>query len=724
MIKLFALGFALAQLAAGVETRYWSQDTQAEFERGLLRKISLRSDGRLSLAPSVQELADLSLPYLWVAVAAGEGRTYVAGGPGSGKTTVFEVSSAEQQKKLVELEGMNIHAMAVDKLKRLYAATSPDGKVYRISANGTAEVFYDPKAKYIWALAFDASGDLLVATGDKGELHRVSPNGAGKLWMKLEEDHIRSLVVDASGTIYVGTEPGGLVVRADAAGNAFVVHQTGKREVTALLASPNGSIFAAAIGHKTTGNSLLLSTLPPPPPPLQNMNPAAGAPQRSPSPNTAPQLATAVSGGSEVVEIDREGSPLKVWSHPTDLVYALGQDSSGRVLLGTGNGGVLYRLDGGSLSTRLLTLPVTQITGLVNGANGTLLAVTGNVGKLFLIGAGLESEGIFESEVFDVSAFARWGRVHSKESANGGFAGIETRSGNLERPSKLWSNWAALKEGRVTSPAARFLQWRLVLRGGTAPIGEGPELRQIDIAYLPKNLAPKVDFVEPTPANYRFPAAVSLIAPATNTLTLPPIGKAANPSSGSTVDISNSPSLTYARGMIGARWISYDDNGDSLDFRVEIKGESEQSWKLLKEHVKERYFSYDATGFADGHYRIRITASDAPDNVLTDALSATNISAPFLIDNTAPVVRDLGGTVSGSKVNLRFLAGDALSVVSKAELSVNGGTWTRIEPTLRLLDSKDLDFRLVIDKVAGEMTIAVRLTDEFDNVSVEKIVLQ
>lgn len=724
MIKSFVSLIALAQLAAGVETRYWSQDTQAEFERGQLKKISLRSDGRLSLAPSVKELADLSLPYLWAALAAGDGRTYVAGGPGTGKTAVFEVSSTGQHKKLVEMEGMNIHALAVDKLKRLYAATSPDGKVYRISANGTAEVFYDPKAKYIWALAFDSSGDLLVATGDKGELHRVSPGGAGRVWMKLEEDHIRSLLIDATGTVYVGTEPGGLVVRADAQGNAFVVHQTEKREVTALLASPNGSIFAAAIGQKTSASSLLSSLLPPPPPAAQNANPAAGAPQRSPTPNPPPILPMAVSGGSELVEIDREGSPLKVWSHPTDLVYALGQDASGRVLLGTGNGGLLYRLDGASLSTRLVTLPVTQITGLVNGANGTLLAVTGNVGKLFSIGVGLESEGIFESEVFDVSAFARWGRVHSKELANGGFVGIETRSGNLERPSKLWSNWAALKEGRVTSPPARFLQWRLVLRGGAALSGEGPELRQIDLAYLPKNLAPRVDFVEPTPANYRFPAAVSLIAPATNTLTLPPIGKAASPGRSSAVDPTNSPSLTYARGMIGARWIAYDDNGDSLEFRVEIKGDNEQSWKLLKEHVKERYFSYDATGFADGRYRIRITASDAPDNVLSDALTAENTSAPFLIDNTAPVVRELAGTVSGSKVNLRFFAGDALSVVSKAELSINGGNWTRIEPTLRLLDSKDLDFRLAIEKAPGEMTIAVRLTDEFDNVSVEKIVVK
>jgi outer membrane protein assembly factor BamB len=723
MFKLFILVCGLSALASGVETRYWSQDTQGDFEKGQFKKVSLRSDGRLSLAPAVKELADLSIPYLWSALSAGDGRTYVAGGPGSGKTAIFEVSANGQQKKLVELEGMNIHAMALDRMKRLYAATSPDGKVYRIAANGSAELFYDPKAKYIWALAFDAAGDLLVATGDHGELHRVNASGAGKVWMKLDEDHLRSLLLDANGTVYLGTEPGGLIVKVDAEGNPFVVHQTGKREVTALLSASEGRIFAASIGLKSTGSPLQLSpvVVPPPPPAAGSAN--AGAPQRPPA-NIAPPVSMPVAGGSEVVEIDRDGAAMKVWSHPSEVVYALAQDAAGRVILGTGNGGALYRLDSGSLSVKLLTLPVNQVTGLVNGANNTLLAITGNVGKLFSIGAGLESEGSFESEVFDGSGFARWGRVHTKELANGGAVIVETRSGNLERPSKLWSPWAPLKEGRIVSPAARFLQWRVLLRGAASLTADGPELRQVDVAYLPKNLAPRVDIVEPTPANYRFPAPSGLIVPSVTTLTLPPIGKSGGLSTSSAVDATNSPSLTYTRGMIGARWIAYDENGDTLEYKIEIKGETEQTWKLLKEHVRERYLSYDATAFADGRYRIRVTASDAPDNVLSDVLTATNTSATFLLDNTAPVIRDLGGAVSGAKVNLRFLAGDALSVVSKAEVSINGGPWTRIEPTIRLLDSKDLDFRVSLDKLPGEMTIAVRLTDEFDNVSVEKVQVQ
>ena len=76
----------------------------------------------------------------------------------------------------------------MDSRDRVYAATSPDGKVYRIAGDGKPEVFYDPKAKYIWALAFDSQGNLFVATGDRGEIHRVAPDGKGKVFFKTRRD--------------------------------------------------------------------------------------------------------------------------------------------------------------------------------------------------------------------------------------------------------------------------------------------------------------------------------------------------------------------------------------------------------------------------------------------------------------------------------------------------------------------------------------------------------
>jgi len=712
------LGLALTGFA--VDTRYWSQEAQSDFEKGNLKKVALRSDGRISLAPAVKELADPSIPYLWTAVAAPNGTVYAAGGPSSNKSAIFELSRGGQSRKVAEVDGMNVFALAVDRSGRLYAASSPDGKIYRIAASGAVEVFYDPKAKYIWSMAFLPNGDLLAATGDKGELHRVTASGAGKVWMKLDEDHVRSLVIDAKGTVFVGTEPGGLIIKADEAGNPFVVYQSTKREVTTLAAAKDGSIYAAIIGQKTTGSQMMM-----------NMQPIVVAPAGQggqpvvPRPMTAPQpvVPNMVPGGSEVIRIDMDGAPMRVWSQANDLIYAMAFDAADRLLIGTGNKGNLYRIDSPSQYTLLSSLSSTQITAFAKDGN-RLVAVTGNIGKFFEIGSGLEGQGSFESEVFDGGGFTQWGRLHAKEVASGGTVRYETRTGNLDRPTQMWSAWAGLKEGRIVSPAARFLQWRAVLAGGQQ---DGPAVTQIDIAYLPKNVAPRIDLVEATPANYRFPAPSSTIIPAVQTLTLPAMGKAqlnlaSAQNASAQNDGTNSPALTYARGMIGARWLAVDDNNDTLEFSIEIKGEAEQGWKPLKDKLKDRYYSFDGTGFGDGKYMVRVTASDAIANPLNQGLSVQATSAAFQIDNTAPVIRELNASPANSKVNLRFKALDGGSVVSKAEISVNGSEWKLVDPTVRLADSKELEFQVSVDRVAGgEVTIAVRVTDEFENQTVDKV---
>ena len=193
--------------------------------------------------------------------------------------------------------------------------------------------------------------------------------------------------------------------------------------------------------------------------------------------------------------------------------------------------------------------------------------------------------------MLDAGSFSYWGRISYRGK---GSISVWTRSGNLNRPESNWSPWARLAPdsesealcdscggGRSASPAARFFQYKVELSGGTS--ASLPEVSYAEIAYLPKNVAPQVEDIDIAPANYRFPAPV-LSVTGSNSITLPPIGQSRR-SSTAGIELAISQTLNYAKGYISARWAASDENGDSLVYKVEIRGVKETEWKLLKDGV-------------------------------------------------------------------------------------------------------------------------------------------
>jgi hypothetical protein len=731
MRKLNVLCSALLAAAACAnagQTRVWSSGEREEFEKGTIKRLSLSSDGKLALAPLLKEVFDSSSPYLWSVARDSKGNLYAGGGgAGGSKAKLYVVAGGGAGKQLAELDGMDIYALAIDKQDRVYAATSPDGKVYRVNAGGTPEVFYNPGAKYIWAMAFSPAGDLYIATGDKGEIHRVTAAGKGAVFFKTDETHARSLAIDARGNLIVGTEPGGLVLRISPEAEGFVLYQAAKREVTAVAVAADGTVYAAASGARTTAQPLMIAPAPPPAPAPAPPAQAAARGSAAPPPTFAPGAAS-LAGGSEVYRIEADGFPRKLWSHPQEIVYALAIDRAGRAIAGTGNKGNIYRLDSELLSTLLVNTAPTQITGLVAGPAGALFAASGNVGKVFAIGPGLEKDGIIESEAFDAKLHSQWGRLECKAALNGGRIAVATRSGNLDRPQKNWSAWsapmAAREGGRVPSPAARFIQWRATIE--QAQDGHSPELDSVSVAYLPKNIAPVIEEIEITPPNYKFPPQSLTLTPS-QSITLPPLPRRNRPSAPQLSIVSGSPSATlqYAKGFLGARWAARDENGDDLVSKIEIRGAAETEWKLLKDKIADKHLTWDSTAFPDGEYRVRVTISDSPDNPIDQALTAQLESDSFTIDNTPPEISALAADFDSGSLNVRWTARDARSVIERAEYSLDGGEWTMVEPTTKLIDSREHSFAVRIASVkTGEHTIAVRVADQFDNQAVAKAVVK
>jgi hypothetical protein len=735
---VWCAAFAALALSA-VETKNWILNEAGDFEKGNLKKVALRNDGRVSLSPAMVEVFDAQTPYLWTIVEDSKGNLYAAGGgPGSESAKLITVDAAGKGKVVTDFEGASVYALAINAKDEVFAATSPNGKVYKITG-GKPVVFYDPKQTYVWGMAFDRQGNLYLATGDQGEIHKVDANGAGKLFFKSDESHARSIAVDKRGNVIVGTEPGGLVLRVSQDGTGFVIYQSQKREITALTVGPKDEIYVAGVGMKQSPGGSTTGVTPVAPTtssttPTTSTGPAGAQGQRIAvaPPSTAGSSATNISGGSEVYRIDADGTPLRVFSNGTDVIYSIAVDAKGIPWIGTGNKGAIYRLDTPYLYTTLPPLSPTQATAMVARRNGGLAVATGNVGKIVLVGPALERTGTVESEVLDVAAFSSWGRLAHEANLNSGTLVFETRSGNLERPQKNWSSWAALKDGRVASPQARFLQWRATLNGNGT---QSPELREVDVAYMAKNLPPRIEEVEGTPMNYRSSASTVTVAtsPTPNspsTLNLAALGRS-RPRSSSAPALSPSVTsgsplmLSYQKGSVGARWLAIDDNGDSLSFKVEIKGVSEIAWKLLRDKVTDQSLSWDSTAFPDGQYQVRVTVSDAPDNPPGQGLMAMMESEPFTIDNTPPVITNLTAEPASTNMNVRFHVKDALTVLAKVEYSVDGGEWMMAEPTTRLTDSQEHDYHLLVPRPGfGEILVAVRATDANDNVSTEKTVLK
>ncbi len=717
----FCLTLALVLLAEN--TRVWEQNTYEDFDKGQLQGLSLRSDGKLLLAPRFRQVSDPGLNYIWALAEDSRGNIYAGGGsPGKVVRVRPGRSAAEGDGKpetVFQAKELEIHALAVDEEDNIYAATSPDPKIYRITRDGKSSVFFEPKAKYVWALAFDPQGNLLVATGDKGELFRVDRKGQAKLFFNSDETHARAIAMDKSGNVIVGTEPSGLILRISPAGEGFVMYQAGKREITAVEIGGDGSIYAAAVGDKQP--RLPMPGAPAPGPPV----PVVVAPQL---PGMPPAQPPPVAGGSEVYRITPDGAPVRIWNSREDIVYALALGGGGKLLLGTGNKGKIFQVESETLYTNLLKAQATQVTAFLRRRGGPLYVATSNIGKLLEISNEYEAEGSFESEVFDARNFTRWGRVFWRAEAPGSTTiSLHTRSGNVDNPDRNWSPWsrAYRAPGEASaSPGARFTQWKAVLTSSSRQAT--PWLDVVEIAYFPKNLPPLVEDVQPTPPGYRFQPTVVPVPQQAATISLPPLGQPRQPQPAVAPPRYDPPAQLQAqKGAQGVRWAARDDNDDSLIFSVYIRGKDETTWKLLKDKLTDKFYSWDATTLPDGVYVVKVVASDAPSNAEQDALNSERESPPFEVDNTPPQIVGLKAALSGRRLRVQFRAVDALSAIKKAEYSLDGAEWRLVLPTDQIADSLQEEYSFVAgENLEGEHTIAVRVFDRVENAALEKAVVR
>lgn len=749
LVCLLAIAILLPLAAHAEHTRYWRQTDFTEFQKGTTKGVAVRSDGKLQPALKFASFADPNLAYIWALRLNSHGQLYAAGGSDA---KVLRFDDAGKPTTVFESTELAAQAIAFDAADNLYVGTSPDGKIYQVTPDGRKSVFFEPKTKYIWALAVDSQGALYVATGDTGKVFAVTPDGKGQLFYQSRERHARSLAFDSKGNLLIGTEPDGLIIRveiarktpksAPEAGSSFVVYETNKAEVTSLIGDADGNIYAASIGDKVRapGITRVPQILAPQTPIVTVTGPGAVISQAVPPPAPTgiffPLSGIGSGGGAEVVRIAPDGSPRTLWTSREQLVLAMGQLATGKLLLGTGDNGALIELEDDGVFSNIASTASEQVTGVLAGPSGKIFVATANSGKVFTLGPGYEPNGSFESGTFDAKIFSRWGRL-TWWGDNGGVQDkveFYVRSGNTSSPEDNWSAWAGpymTSAGEaVACPPARFVQWKAVFldtdHAGT------PSVSWVSLAYQPKNVAPVVDDVVVQDPGIRAAGFPMQPAAPGNAASAPlrnprsfgssqalQIQGADNSSASSRLE--PPPQGFQQKGFQSVLWSAHDDNDDDLVFTIYFRGEAEKDWRVLKDKLTQRYYSWDTSSMPDGAYYLKIVASDSPSNPADQALSDARESDRWIVANTPPRIENLRAVAGQSSAKASFDAIAASSAIARAQYSIDAGDWQLIFPTGVLSDAPKESYAIELPSLSpGEHTLAVQVADDFNNTAAAK----
>ncbi len=692
------------------EPRIWSVDTRAEILRGDAKGVSISDTGTISLAPKLTEIFNTGQSYVWSSAVDAQGNVYLGTG-GDGR--IFRVDASGSGKMFADLNELNVSALAIGKDNALYAGTSPDGKIYRIDASGNATIFFEPKEKYIWSLAVLSDGSLAVGTGENGRIYRVKSANATPetaLLFDTSETHIISLATDRQGNLYAGTDAKGLVLRFAPGGKPFALLDSSLREIHQIAVGSDGSIYALALGDAAAASKspppavTESSTTPVETPVVQTEQPA----------KSRYDLSTAKSA---VYRIFQDGGSDIIWNSANVTAFSIAANPNGNgVLIGTSDKGRIYSVNNTGKETLLLQSNEGQISTLQMYGN-QIVATSSNQGKLYRAGAETVAEGSYESSVLDAKAAATWGRISWRSNGN---VALQTRSGNTEKPDETWSDWSAVytdqKGAQVSSPKTRFLQWRAILKSAPG----STNLNGVDVAYLTGNIAPEILSIQILPTN------VGLLAN-------PPIqidpnieNSGLDPTVFGLPPVANiPPRRVYQRGARSVQWTAEDRNGDRLEYSVYYREVGENNFKLLRDNLRENFFTLDGAALADGRYIFKIAANDSPSNPIAQSLSGEKISEPVDIDNTAPTVTAIGtAQIVGDKARVSFEANDSSSYLHKAEYSVNGGDWREVYADDGISDGARERYSLEIPlKNTGEYSVSLRVFDANGNVGSARVLI-
>ncbi len=691
-IATFLVAAGAIELRAKVET--WRQESASAFAKHRREGVVVSTQGRVRLGRALVTTAPLNADRVWDLARAADGSIYAATGDPGQVVRLDPQKPSAWELVLDDSDGQVLSLVATPDGK-VFAGTGPSGKVVELTDPKRPASRPDPGVLYIWDLATDASGNVLAATGPNGQLWKRNAEGAWSLLYDAKPAHLLSTAVAPDGSVYAGSDGEGLIYRIASDGKVSVVYDAPQPEIRTLLVGPGGSLYAGtaaeagggplrglnlfsanepepgsdATGTRSQAVAVAALQTPPADPPADAVKDPGGAGAAAPKP--------AAPGENAVYRIDPAGVVREVFRAKA-LFFALALVED-RLLIGTGPEGVLYEVrEGDGEQTPLAKLDNGQILALLAEPDGGLLLGAGDPGAVARLSANVLERGELVSDVFDAKLPSRFGSLEWQgEAPEGCSIAIQVRTGNVGDPDATWSDWSAEqsdpKDARADAPTGRFVQYRAKL--ATRDPRRSPELRSVSVSYRSLNLPPEIEKLE-------------------------------------TPDVSTADGAARQT-KLTIKWEVTDPNDDAMSYKLQVRKEGWPGWiDLTDSPVTEKNYTWDASGFPSGRYRVRVVASDRPSNSPEDALTRDRESQGFLVDHEAPKV-----AIAPEGRSAAVTLTDDLTRLVKAEYAVDGGAWSAIFPADGLFDGTTekiaLDLR---DLKPGVHLLMIRATDAAGNV--------
>ncbi|MCK4628611.1 MAG: hypothetical protein KAT56_06380, partial [Sedimentisphaerales bacterium] len=410
------------------------------------------------------------------------------------------------------------------------------------------------------------------------------------------------------------------------------------------------------------------------------------SPASSASATSAPKPAKPAKT-NEVYQISPSGYVTSLFSRKV-MILSMAYMGSDKLLLGTGIEGKLIRLETDTQEAVVLhtVKPSVQISAVLADADGTVYAGCANPGAVYEIKPDYAIEGIYISPAIDAKQISKWGKLHLEaDMPCQSSLKVSFRSGNTSDPKKGgWQKWTeqtdASEDMEIRAAPARFLQYRLHF--GSSDGRHTAVVREVKLAHMIPNLPPLIKNVT--------------------------IKSGQADKTGKSTRSSKSMTIT---------WKTDEPNNDELTCEIFIRLVGRGKWVRIAKKVKEEKYTWDSRTVADGRYEVKVTASDELNNPEGQALTASRVSRPVVVDNTPPEITRISYTLNGKILRFQAVLKDTLSVIGSVEYVIDSGeTWHIALPDDGIFDSREenIRFELEID-APGEHLLAVRFTDALGN---------